>query len=118
MFLLMFLFAIRWPIRVKGIATVLFVAFFTFLFGLTAPEYMAVQLLFWSVAAMLLTRFGFVALIVFQFVRHVAEEFPLPADISTWYSGYALVPMAVIAALAIYGYLVALRRNPFPSMVS
>ena len=77
LFLLMFLFAIRLPIRVKGIAPVLFVLFFTAQFSLFSPEYFAIHLLMWIAAALLITRFGLVALICFQFVRHVVEAYPI-----------------------------------------
>lgn len=106
MFLLMFLFAVRLPIRVKGIATVLFALFFSLQFTLLSPEYAAIHVLFWTMVAILLTRFGLVALVCFQFVRHAVEEFPLPADMSKWYSGYALIPFSMIAILGLYAYCI------------
>ena len=117
MFLLMFLFAIRLPIRVKGIATVLFVLFFSVLYTLLSPEYLAIHVLFWTTAAVLMTRFGIVALICFQFVRHVVEEFPLPADLTKWYAGYALLPISAIAILGLYAYYIACIRRRSTAMV-
>jgi hypothetical protein len=111
LFLLMFLFAIRLPIRVKGIAPVLFVVFFTSQFALFSPEYVLVHLLMWTAAALLLTRFGLVALICFQFVRHAVEAYPMPADITKWYAGYALIPMTLIAVLGVYGFYIACVKN-------
>ncbi len=111
MFLLMFLFAIRLPIRVKGIATVLFVLFFVLQFSLLAPEYAIVHVLFWTTAAVLLTRFGLVSLACFQFVRHAVDAFPLPADLSHWYAGYALIPCVMIALLGIYAFSILSTRS-------
>ncbi len=111
LFLLMFLFAIRLPIKVKGIAPVLFVLFFTAQFSLFSPEYFAIHLLMWIAAALLITRFGLVALICFQFVRHVVEAYPITGDMSTWYAGYSLIPLGVVTALGAYGFYVAAVRR-------
>ena len=108
----MFLFALRLPIRVKWIAPALFVAFFTLQFSLMSPEYTPIHLLFWLAAALLMIRFGLVALVCFQFVRHIIEAFPLPGDISQWYATYALIPFSLIALLGVYAfYTSSIRPN-------
>lgn len=111
MFLLMFLFALRLPIKAKGIATVLFVGFFTLQFSLLSPDYFLMHLLFWGVAALLVTRFGLVALICFQFVRHIMEAYPIQADMTKWYAGYSLIPLLMVAAIGIYGYFSTVARE-------
>jgi len=60
----------------------------------------------------LATRFGLVTLVTFVFVRFLFS-FPLTPELSAWHAtGTTLFPLAVIAALALYGFHFARAGRP------
>jgi serine/threonine-protein kinase len=54
-----------------------------------------------------LFRFGLLTLVVGQFVVLVLTCFPLTLHASAWYSGRTVLALAVVGALAVYGFRVA-----------
>jgi len=62
-------------------------------------------------AAFGLLRFGLLAL-VFSFLFNHFLELPLTTDSSAWYAGTSLFLLLVLAALAVYGFRIALAGRP------
>ena len=61
-------------------------------------------------------RFGFLVFVVAIYFSHFLE-FPLTTDSSAWYAGTSLFLLLVLAALAVYGFRIALAgRSPFSGM--
>ena len=56
-------------------------------------------------------RFGLLALIFSNFFVHFLE-FPLTVDSSAWYAGTSLFLLLVLAAIAVYGFRIALAGRP------
>jgi hypothetical protein len=56
-------------------------------------------------------RFGFLALVIGNFFGHFLE-FTLTTDSSAWYAGTSLFLLLVLAALAVYGFRIALAGRP------
>jgi hypothetical protein len=63
-----------------------------------------------------LFRFGLLAWVFAGFFRSLLE-FPLTTDSSAWYAGTSLFVLLVLAALAIYGFRIALAGRPMLSGV-
>jgi hypothetical protein len=76
--------------------------------GLIAAAFGLIQ-----AAALILVflRFGLLALVFGNFFGHFLE-FPLTADSSAWYAGTSLFLLLVLAALAVYGFRIALAGQP------
>jgi hypothetical protein len=56
-------------------------------------------------------RFGLLALVFGNYFFHFLE-FPLTTDSSAWYAGTSLFLLLVLAALAVYGFRIALAGRP------
>jgi len=56
-------------------------------------------------------RFGLLALVFGNYFQHFLE-FPLTTDSSAWYAGTSLFLLLVLAALAVYGFRIALAGRP------
>ena len=59
-----------------------------------------------------LRRFGLVALPVASFVQQVTLNFPATFNSSAWYAGYGYVALAIVAAIALYGFRTSLGGRP------
>jgi serine/threonine-protein kinase len=57
-------------------------------------------------------RFGLVAMMVAGFVLQVSLDFPVTFDSSAWYAGYGYVALAIVAAIAVYGFRTSLAGRP------
>jgi hypothetical protein len=55
-----------------------------------------------------LVRFGFLALYVTAYVGIGLASFPLTFQSSLWYSGYGYAALAIVAALALFGFRTSL----------
>ena len=53
-------------------------------------------------------RFGFLAALISGFLLQGLGNIIWTTDLSAWYSGRMLVPVAVFGALMIYGFLISL----------
>jgi len=56
-------------------------------------------------------RFGLLAWVFANYFGHCLQ-FPLTTDSSAWYAGTSLFVLLVLAALAIYGFRIALVGRP------
>jgi hypothetical protein len=56
-------------------------------------------------------RFGLLAFVVGIYFAHFLD-FPLTTDSSAWYAGTSLFLLLVLAALAVYGFRIALAGKP------
>jgi serine/threonine-protein kinase len=56
-------------------------------------------------------RFGLLALVFANYYTHFLQ-FPLTTDSSAWYAGTSLFLLLVLAAIAIYGFRIALAGRP------
>jgi len=56
-------------------------------------------------------RFGLLAFVFSNFFSHFLQ-FPLTTDSSAWYAGTSLFLLLVLAALAVYGFRIALAGRP------
>jgi serine/threonine-protein kinase len=63
------------------------------------------------VSVFVLVRFGVLAL-AFAFLFEHYTYFPLTPDLSAWYAGTVLVPLLILAGLAVYGFRTALAGRP------
>jgi len=59
-----------------------------------------------------ITRFGLVAMMVAGFVLQVSIDFPVAFNSSAWYAGYGYVALAIVAAIAFYGFRTSLGGRP------
>ena len=108
-FFLMFVFRVIF--RKPWLAALVFVAFWTFLKAydehhlfLIVPACMAV----YSIAAFVVLRFGFVALVVGVFTADLLSSVPITTDFSSWYIGAPIFVFSLIAGLALWGCYIAL----------
>jgi hypothetical protein len=56
-------------------------------------------------------RFGLLALVFANYFGH-SLQFPLTTDFSAWYAGTSLFVLLCLAALAMYGFRIALAGRP------
>ncbi len=71
-----------------------------------------VQFVVYAVAAVVVVRFGLIALAVGIFTANILLSAPLTTNFSMWYSGSTLVAMLFVAALAIWSFHTALAGRP------
>jgi hypothetical protein len=55
-----------------------------------------------------LIRFGFLAVAVVGYVLTTLNAFPLTFEASAWYAGFGYAALAIVAALALFGFKTAL----------
>ena len=105
------LFVLRVLLRKEWLAVIVFVAIWATLKTL-GSDYPWIDASSWTllygVAAIVVFRFGFVALAVGLFVTDMLLNVPLTLDFSTWYATTTLLPLLSVAALAIWGFYNAL----------
>lgn len=102
---------LRRPWLANGTAFLIFGALFT----LSAPTFSPSSFLGLVVAGGLLVmivRFGVVAVGSGVFVANLIGAFPITTDLSSWYAGYALFALAVVVAVALYGFRTSLAGRP------
>ena len=102
-----FLFLFRVLLRNRWLAGAAFVLIFTLLqfFGQGAHFNDAVEaILLYSVLAIAVFRLGLLALGTGIFVNATANDVPATLHASAWYFSSAMVPLAITAALAIWGF--------------
>ncbi|HYT31524.1 MAG TPA: hypothetical protein VEO37_02930, partial [Thermoanaerobaculia bacterium] len=71
----------------------------------------AFGLVFGAAFIFIFLRFGLLAWVFANYFGHCLE-FPLTTDASAWYAGTSLFVLLVLAALAIYGFRIALAGKP------
>jgi len=105
------LFVLRVLLRKEWLAAIVFVAIWATLKTL-GSDYPWIDgpgwTLLYAVAAVVVLRFGFVALAVGLFVTDTLLNVPLTFDLSAWYASSTLLPLMIVAALAVWGFYNAL----------
>ncbi len=117
-FTLMFFFLIfllRVILRKQWLAAAGFTLIFTAL-GLLSSDHPWVDfpliIIVYAVAAVVVVRFGLIALASGIFMADLMGNVPLTTDFSVWYGGATLFPLLVVAALAVWGFYTALAGRP------
>ena len=101
------LFGLKVLLRKEWIAIIVFVAIFALRPGLTS-SYIAVelpaQILVFSIAVLIVVRFGFVPLACAIFTIDLIANVPFSADFSTWYMPTSILALLSVVALAGWGF--------------
>ena len=108
----MLFFLLRAVLRKEWLAAAVFVLFFavpSFLNGDLISG--AFVLVFGAAEIFVFVRFGLLAWVVANYFLHCLQ-FPLTTDSSAWYFGTSLLVVAVLAAIAVYGFRIALAGRP------
>jgi len=105
------LFVLRVLLRKEWLAAIVFVALWVALKTL-GSDYPWIEgpawTLLYGVAAIVVFRLGFVAFAGGLFVTDVLLNVPLTLDFSSWYASGTLLPLLIVAALAVWGFYNAL----------
>jgi serine/threonine-protein kinase len=105
------LFVLRVLLRKEWLAAIVFVAIWTTLKTL-GSDYPWIEgpvwTLIYGVAGLIVFRFGFVALAVGLFVTDMLLNVPVTLDFSAWYASNTLLPLVIVAALAVWSFYNAL----------
>lgn len=65
-----------------------------------------------TIVTVLYTRFGFVAAIAYGFFFGLTFRAPITKDFSAWYADSSLIILAIVLALAIYGFYTSIAGQP------
>ena len=102
-------------LRKQWIAAVVFVAFFTTLNAL-GSRHLSVEvptaLIIYSIAAVVIVRFGLVAFICGIFTVDMLGNVPFSSDFSAWYMNTSLLALFSVVALAGWGFYYSLGGQP------
>jgi serine/threonine-protein kinase len=107
----MMIFLLRWLLRRQWLASVGFVLIWVALQTLTSTEPVLDGIAFtavYGVAAVVLVRFGFLAMAVGILVADSLLQAPYTTDFSAWFAPVSLFTIAWVLALAVYGFHTAL----------
>jgi hypothetical protein len=108
----MVFFLLRAVLRKEWLAAAVFVLIWTVpAFLDRGPISGAFALVLSAVMILVFLRFGLLALVFANYFGHCLE-FPLTTDSSAWYAGTSLLVLLVLAAIAIYGFRIALAGRP------
>ena len=116
--LLCFLLLLRVLLRREWAAVAAFLAIFAGAMALGRPEGISLViglmfgLTFWGIAVFVLIRFGLLALVMQWGFLTIFDELPLTTELSTWYAEKAIVGLALMVALACYGFWISLAGRP------
>jgi hypothetical protein len=109
------LFGLKVLLRKEWIAAIVFVAIFAVPPGLSST-YIAVempaQILVYSIAVLIVLRFGFVPLACAIFTINLTAIVPLSADFSAWYMTPSILALLSVMALAGWGFYHSLGGEP------
>jgi serine/threonine-protein kinase len=109
------LFGLKFVLRKGWLAAIAFVALFAVPRGLL-DSHPAIELptmfLVYSIAVLIVLRFGLVPLAVAIFTVDMASNLPLSGDLSTWFMTNSLVALVSVAVLAAWGFYHSLGGQP------
>jgi serine/threonine-protein kinase len=109
------LFGLKVLLRKEWIAAIVMVAIFALPRGLSS-SYKTVEIpaeiLVYSIAAIIVLRFGFIPLACAVFTINLAANVPLSADLSAWYMTSSILALLSIVALAGWGFYHSLGGEP------
>jgi hypothetical protein len=111
------LLVIRVVLRKPWLAVSLWVALVAALFGFgttLSPWTWAVAVAMASFSITVLLRLGLLSFAVMLLFSRLITRVPVTLDFREWYAGTSIAALSIVAALAIYGYLVAVAERPVP----
>jgi serine/threonine protein kinase len=110
------LLGLRALLRNIWIAAVVFVAIFVVMSGGLTSTYWRVEVpalaLVYSIAVLIVIRFGLVPLAVAIFTINVMANVPFSADLSTWYMPTSIAVLLSVVAIAAWGFYHSLGGQP------
>jgi hypothetical protein len=62
-----------------------------------------------TIVAFTLTKFGVLATVASVYAHFAIQDFPLTTNLSAWYAPAALLGIATLLAIALYGFVTTLR---------
>ena len=65
-----------------------------------------------TIGAIALIRFGVLAIVASVYTNAAISYFPLTTNWSAWYTQAALLSVATLVALALYGFVTTLKGSP------
>lgn len=102
-------------LRSRWAAVLAFVAFFTVLQALGNDRAWLgalLGILYFGTAALVIVRFGgLLAFVVGAFVSALLFDVVVTLDTSAWYIGNTLLLVAIVSALAVWGFYIAVGRR-------
>jgi hypothetical protein len=109
------LLGLKFLLRKDWLAAIAFVAVFSLPRGLQ-DSHPAIEapflILVYSIAALIVLRFGLIPLAVAMFTVDMALSLPLSSDVSAWYMGNSLVALLSAVAIALWGFYHSLGGQP------
>jgi hypothetical protein len=103
------------PAKRRWVAGVFFVLVLTLLLTpgyWSSPLTTARSVTFQTIVAFTLIRFGVLATVASLYAVFMIETFPLTSNWSAWYAPAALLAIATLVILALYGLVTTLKRRP------
>jgi hypothetical protein len=107
----MVFFLLRTILRKEWLAASAFVLLYAVPSFLDGPISGAFGLVVSAAFIFVILRFGLLALVFANYFGHMLQ-FPLTTDSSAWYAGTSLFVLLFLAALAVYGFRIALAGRP------
>ena len=101
------LLGLRALLRNQWIAALVFVAIFALPRGISSTYWqieLPSQVLVYSIAALIVIRFGLVPLAVAAFTINLMASLPFSADLSTWYMPTSIMALLTVVAIAGWGF--------------
>src|SRR5262249_616345 len=101
------LFGVKFVLRKDWLAAIAFVAIFALPRGLldSHPKIeLPTLVLVYSIAVLIVVRFGLIPLAVAIFTVDMAAALPLSSDLSAWFMTNSLLALATVVALAVWGF--------------
>jgi predicted Ser/Thr protein kinase len=101
------LLGLRWLLRNQWIAVVVFVAIFAVPRGISSSYWhieLPAQILVYSIAVLIVIRFGLIPLAVAIFTINMMSGVPFSADLSTWYMSTSIPALLSLVAIAGWGF--------------
>ena len=115
LFLFFIFFLIRLLLRKEWLAALIMILLcssISLLFGDHLVRDSIFEVLFWSVALVLLIRFGLLALMVELCTFNVLGVFPLTTHFSAWYAEPTIFVLCLMLAVAIFGFYTSTAGRP------
>jgi serine/threonine-protein kinase len=113
--LVLLIFLLRVVLRRQWLMAAVFIALFVGLGAVSNGGHLAATLSDAVAASLLLAgllRFGVLSVVVLGFVASSLFLSPLTTDLSAWYSGSAVFPVAIVLALTAYAFHTAVAGRP------
>ena len=109
------IFVLRVILRKQWLAAAVFTLIFTLLKFAGSSYPMAdvpAQLLIYGIAAVVVVRFGLIALAAGIFTANVLLNVPVTTNLSAWYAGNAALALLIVLAMAVWSFYTSLAGRP------